>query len=243
MRTGLLLAILFTCIAGCGTTGPADAKDIVLLVPGVGGNLPQYGGLRDAIRKSRPDTRIETFTWGAPLPLFVLNFSAEGIHQGAEENLARKIAKIPPNRRVSIIGHSAGCGVTLGALALLKQTPRVSNVILLAPSVSPQYDVRPALPAVIGKIHVFFSHNDDFYLSWRTSTFGTYDGIKSKAAGNLGFDLSSLTPAETARVMQHEFNPQWESLGNDGSHYGCLSGRFAAQVLVPLLWPTASLPQ
>ncbi|WP_428938774.1 hypothetical protein [Fontivita pretiosa] len=38
-----------------------------------------------------------------------------------------------------------------------------------------------------------------------------------------------------ARLVQHAYDPQWRSVGNDGGHFGTLRTKFAHQVLRPLL--------
>jgi hypothetical protein len=114
---------------------------------------------------------------------------------------------------------------------------------MLAPSVSPQYDLEPALRNLGGEAHVFHSDRDTLFLSWRTSKFGTYDNVKTKAAGNVGFDLSKLLPELWRRVVQHSYDPAWRELGNDGTHDGPLSRAFVARVITPLLSATpASQP-
>jgi pimeloyl-ACP methyl ester carboxylesterase len=234
-RGGLILLLALLC--GCaGTSGPKDG-DVIFLSPGVDGDGPRYASLKDGLRDAGVKQRIDTVDWGAPRLLFFLNFSNDSVHREAEEKLASQIEswrKDWPDARIDLIGHSAGCGVILGALPRLPVDLRVSHVILLAPSVSPTYSLAPALEHV-QKIDVFYSDRDNVFLSWRTGNFGTYDNVKTRAAGNCGFDLSALTAAQRAKVTQHPYDPVWKDLGNDGGHFGTTSRKFSNQELAPLL--------
>jgi len=207
-------------------------------MPGVDGDGPRYASVKDGLRDAGIEQRIETVDWGAPRLLFFLNFSTDSIHRDAEANLATKIKSCRekwPDARIDLVGHSAGCGVILGALSQLPESVHVTRVILLSPSVSPTYSLARALAHVAGTIEVFYSDRDTVFLSWRTGNFGTYDNVKTKAAGNCGFDLSALTAAQRAKVVQHPFDPAWSSLGNDGGHFGPTSRKFVRQELAPLL--------
>jgi pimeloyl-ACP methyl ester carboxylesterase len=207
---------------------------MLILVPGVAGNIG-YDRLLSGLASAGIDRRVEIDSWGAPAILLFLNFQTTSIHQAAEKALAQRIEQIADDHRglpIDLIGHSAGCGVILGALPQLPPGLQVRTVILLAPSVSPTYDVAPSLPHVSDHVHVFFSPYDRFFLSWRTSTFGTYDNIRTRAAGNSGFAGPS---AASPILIQHPYDPAWKSLGNDGSHTGTLAQPFAKSILAPLL--------
>ena len=199
------------------------------MVCGVFGDGPWYDGLREAVAES--GSVIATVTWGLPKPLFVGNFSGRGVHEKAEAELAGRIdATAGP---VDLIGHSAGCGVILGALAKCHRD--VGRVVLIAPSVSPGYDVRPALSRSIA-VHVFYSDRDTFFLKWRCGTFGTYDAIKTPAAGYAGFATSD------SKLVQHAYDAAWRSLGNDGGHGGGMAKSFVQKVVMPILVPSPGTP-
>lgn len=232
LRTMLWIVVfIFSGLAGCASQRP-QGPDVVFIVAGVGGNSG-YGGLAEAV--AAPGRTVQTIGWGAPPPLFVFNYSVGAIHEDAESDVARRIEQwheAHREGRIDLIGHSAGCGVVLGAVPRLKDA-RVNNIILLAPSVSPGYDLTPTLLHMDGKLHNFYSELDTVALSWRTGNFGTYDGVKSKAAGNAGFTRSY--PA--SKVVQHPYDPKWNELGHDGGHFTVRSKRFAEAVIAPLLQP------
>jgi pimeloyl-ACP methyl ester carboxylesterase len=210
----------------------------VCFVPGVGGDGAGYSGLKDSLLNTGvSDLRV--FNWGAPGPLFVMNFQSESIHNSAETDLAARLSewlRQNPRSRIDLVGHSAGCGVILGALKRLDNAAAVDRVILLSPSVSPGYALEPALRHVRGALDSFYSDRDITFLKWRTSTFGSYDNVKTPAAGHLGFrPASPLPPDLAARLRQHAYDPHWDSLGNDGGHLGSVARDFVLNVVAPLL--------
>jgi pimeloyl-ACP methyl ester carboxylesterase len=210
-----------------------------VVVAGAGGDGPWYEGLRRGTADAGINAPVQTFRWGAPGPLFVLNLQDRLIHEAAEAALARRLRSWRgehPDGRIWLVAHSAGCGVALGALRHLDQRVRVDGVVLLAPSVSPGYDLGPSLRHVNGAVHVFFSQRDKLWLRWRTGTFGTYDNIRTQAAGHSGFtSIGLLEPQLRAKVIQHPYDPKWRSLGNDGTHFGALARAFASRIVAPLL--------
>ncbi len=226
----LLLISLLVC--GCANRHAATPTDrLTIFVSGVAGDGGWYDELYRAL--SKDNAPVEVMTWGAPKAFLFKNFSDESTHDHAEQQLAARLDGLPDSViRVDLIGHSAGCGVVLGGAAKSKR--KVATIILLAPSVSPRYDLRPALNHVDGKIHVFHSDRDTTFLKWRTSNFGTYDRIKTVAAGNVGFDLSDLPDTQRAKIVQHPYDAAWQSLGNDGGHWGPVSGDFVRQLVSPL---------
>ena len=225
-------------LLGCTNRPPNPVSDNVLFfVHGAGGDGPAYDGLIQGLREGGVHDHIEALQWGAPGPLLFLNFQNDTVHRAAEQKLADAMKAWRDNHpaaRINIIAHSAGCGVTLGALAL-PQSPSAQTVILLSPSVSPTYNLQPALENITGQLHVFHSDQDNFFLSWRTSTFGTYDNIRTQAAGHTGFDTTRLSPALREKLIQHPRDESWAAQQNDGSHFGTTAKPFAQKTLAPLL--------
>src|ERR1051325_877835 len=184
----IILAVILLVFAagGCQSNAPLEGQNLVVIVPGCAGDGFWYNDLRQSVAATQPARTVRTFEWGMPLPLYMLNLQDAKIHSRAEKALARAIKSWRdryPSGHLALVGHSAGCGVILGSLSRIDKTVDVENVILLAPSISPNYPVRPALRQIAGKLHLFFSDADKLWLGWRTSTFGTYDSIRSEAAG------------------------------------------------------------
>lgn len=237
-RLTLLLLLPFLSIA-CASTEPDTApptSHIVCFVPGVSGDLGGYDGLKTAFQEAGA-TDLRAFHWGSAV--FLLNFQSTSIHDTAEKDLAQRLSdwrKQKPDCQIDLIGHSAGGGVILGALGRLDDNLKVNHVILLAPSVSPGYNLVPPLRHVNARIDLFYSSEDVVFLKWRTGTFGTYDNVRSPAAGHLGFTPNPpLPPDLAAKLAQHPYDPNWRELGNDGSHMGPIAHDFVRKIVAPLL--------
>jgi pimeloyl-ACP methyl ester carboxylesterase len=214
----ITIMILFAA-CGCAATGH-DAADVIFIVPGVNGEV---GGMAAGL--SEGPRSVRAVSWGMPPMLFFMNFSNKSIHDEAERKLAQTILQwrqAHPGGQIDLVGHSAGCGVILGSLPQIGET-RVEDVVLLAPSVSPTYDLHPALEKIAGQLHVFYSERD--------SHFGTYDRIKTSAAGYGGFAGLYLSD----KLVQHRYLDQWRDLGNDGGHFGTLAEPFVHEIVAPLL--------
>lgn len=231
----ILTSLFMACSAfGCAsrpasvsnaTVRKAAEARCILFVPGVAGDGPWHDGLRAAAKEV--GLTVNVFAWGVPV-VFTQNFNDVRVHREAETSLAEAIVACRASSgRVPtlVIAHSAGGGVVLGALKQLPADVVIDRVVLLSPSVSPGYDLTTVLPHV-GRLMIYHSAKDTAFLDWRTSTFGTYDNIKTPAAGNRGFAVSSLSAAERAKVEHVVWDETFQSLGNDGGHFGALSRSF-----------------
>ena len=223
---------------GCSYNAPLEGQNLVVLVPGCAGDGFWYNGLRESVAGGQPARTIRTFQWGLPLPLYMLNLQDEKIHAKSEKALAKAIKSWRdryPSGRLTLLGHSAGCGVILGSLRRIEKPVGVENVVLLAPSVSPDYEISTALRQIAGALHVFYSDDDTLWLGWRTATFGTYDCVRSAAAGKVGFNADRLEANLRTKLVQHGYEPQFAELGNGGGHFGSLGRKFDERVVAPLV--------
>jgi pimeloyl-ACP methyl ester carboxylesterase len=236
LAVGWIVLFSFVCV-GCST--PRATRDgVIIFVPGVSGDGPWYDNLKRGLRDGGATLPIESIRWGAPSPLFMLNFNNVGIHTAAEEKLAARLTKIHsdfPAAPIIVLTHSAGGGVALGAIKQLPIDINIDRVVLLHPSVSPTYDLAAALERVQDRVIVFHSDRDTTFLKWRTSNFGTYDNVKTIAAGNSGFSTTQLSRPALGKLRQIAFDESFQKLGNDGGHFGPTARSFAAQHIAPLL--------
>jgi pimeloyl-ACP methyl ester carboxylesterase len=154
----------------------------------------------------------------------------------AREILERKMNE--PGRRVVLVAHSAGCAV---ALAACEQLPidAVDRVLLLAPSVSTSYDIRPTLWSAKEGVDVFCSKKDWVALGFVVRVVGTTDNFWSgSAAGRFGFKPkkpNALADAEQARLRQHFWSEDVAWTGHTGGHHGMHEPAFLQTFLMPLL--------
>jgi pimeloyl-ACP methyl ester carboxylesterase len=143
-----------------------------------------------------------------------------------------------PGRRVVVMGHSAGCAVVLTACDLLP-IDAIDRVILLAPSVSTGYDIRPTIWSAREGVDVFCSKKDWVALGFVIHVVGTTDNFWSgSAAGRLGFQpkgSTKLAELEANRLRQHFWSPEVAWTGHTGGHHGMHAPGFVQAYLVPLM--------
>ena len=143
-----------------------------------------------------------------------------------------------PGRRIVVVAHSAGCAVALAACDLLP-IDAIDRVILLAPSVSSGYDIRPTLWSAREGMDVFCSKKDWVALGFVVRVVGTTDNFWSgSAAGRLGFKPrkgNALAELEEARLRQHFWTPEMAWTGHTGGHHGMFAPGFIRTYLMPLM--------
>ncbi len=132
-----------------------------------------------------------------------------------------------PGREVNIIGLSAGAGVALRAVEHMTPPHKINNMVLLAASVSSQYDVKPVLKNMRGKIYIYYSQNDAM-LAGPVRVFGAFGGkLGDEPAGLCG--LHAVGSRD--RVVNIAWRPRFERYGWYGSHTSCTSEAFVRHVL------------
>jgi pimeloyl-ACP methyl ester carboxylesterase len=152
----------------------------------------------------------------------------------AGERLARTIEAYQdqfPERPVNVAGLSAGTGVAVFACEDLKPGYKVDNVVLLAGSISHNYNVGPALRNIRGKIYNFYS-SQDLVLSGPMKLFGTIDG----KLGTDGVGLVGLSPPSGRdRVVNIRWRPEFRRYGYYGGHTDITSAGFVKNYLAQYL--------
>jgi pimeloyl-ACP methyl ester carboxylesterase len=143
-----------------------------------------------------------------------------------------------PGRPVHLIGKSGGTGVIVRALEGLTDDS-VDGVVLIAPALSPDYDLTRALRAVRHEAVVFWSPLDVIVLGAGTRIFGTIDRKKGVSAGLVGFRPPRATGdeqrAQYAKLRQVRWRPAMAPTGYLGGHIGPDSPAFLRKYVVPLL--------
>jgi pimeloyl-ACP methyl ester carboxylesterase len=244
----LLIAFVMACAASAiqGQTKPAPAPpttpgqglDIVFICNGSAAGTSVTENLTKVIAKHRLAINTDTIAWcrfGSQIQDHT-DYLAQVYAAGC---LAGKMADYHarwPKSKIYIIGHSAGSHIAL--LAAGKMPPNtVERVVLLAPSVSTCFDLRPALRASCKGVDCYYSF-DDNVVSVGTWKFGTADRLFVKSAGEIGF--TRLPPnAPDAGLYQkvHHFPwvPEMAWTGNRGGHYGPTSEGFLEFFVLPVM--------
>lgn len=224
------IALFVGMSVGCGATFSSAAKNgIVFYCPGAGNIDLGDQGLRSGLRAAgfRGDVASVIWTFSAnPAIDQAVKFNARLAGQG----LARKIESFIdqyPGSPISVSGLSAGTGVAIFACEELKPGYQVDNVVLLAGSISHNYDVSKALRNIRGKIYNYYS-SQDLVLSGPMKLFGTIDG----KMGTDGVGLVGLSPPRGRdRVVNIRWRPEFRRHGYYGGHTDITSAGFVKNYL------------
>ncbi len=214
-RGRLLFAALLVCCGCAGVRHEVLAPPYALKPQGVvftADGAGDFGGtsaaFREAVREQGLPLTVETVEWSHGY-MRIVSDQIDCQHAGEEgRQLAGRVASCRsafPNRQVYLVGHSAGTAVVLAATEALPPGS-VDRIVLLAPSVSADYDLRPALRCARDGVDVFSSRRDWWYLGLGVSLVGSADRYWRGAAGRSGFQPRVETPEDAAlyaRLRQH----------------------------------------
>lgn len=209
----------------------------VFVANGAGNYQMTTRALRNLIRKTGEPLEFITFDWSHGKHRFL----ADQIHESHARIQGKRLADAiiayhadHPGLPIYLLGHSAGTTVVMVALEEMHD-PIVERAILLSPSLSAEYDVRPALRSVKQGLHVFYSHYDYVYLGLATGLVGTPDRRWTAAAGRTGFRVSAdLEPELLGKLVQRPWRASDIALGNNGGHFGNTKPQFLRAYIMPL---------
>jgi pimeloyl-ACP methyl ester carboxylesterase len=219
---------------------PAEAEGIVFAADGAGGFLTTSTALEQVVADVGQPLTVETVRWSHGVGRILADEMGHQHSREAGQRLAERVAAFRaghPQMRVYLAGHSAGAAVVLSAAENLP-LDSVERIILLAPAVSADYDLRPALRCSRKGIEVFCSRRDWWYLGLGVFLVGTADGHWPSAAGRNGFQpvISSRDDALLyQKLRQHCWDLSVEWTGNRGGHYGAYQPRYLKAYVLPLL--------
>jgi len=245
----VFLAIAAVACGGCNHKAPSQPdraaiqaapppRPYLLHLPGIGGKLAVDRMLTQGLVQGGFDGDVEIYDWTAKDP----GLNALFARQRNEREAARVAEMITtryradPRTRIYLTGHSGGTGVAVWALERLPDDVKIESLLMLAPALSPKYDLSRALRHVRGRAYVLYSAYDPV-LGFGTRTLGTIDGVKTDAAGRVGFTKpqDAADAAQYAKLVQFSYDPGWMRLGNIGDHVGPMMRPFAREILSPLL--------
>ncbi len=254
MRTRLALLGVALFAAGCAASRQpvpscgcvAPNADVVFVADGSGDYRTTSTALCQAVRASGVPLRVETFVWSHGYGRMLADHVDHCNHLEEGQRLAAFVAAAQqscPARAVYLVGHSSGAAVVLAA-AEAAPPGSLERIVLLAPAVSHNYDLRPALRSCRQGIDVFVSRRDVGALAIGTGIIGTADRRRTAAAGRIGFTPILTCPGDErlyAQLRAHPWDCSVEWTGNRGSHYGTLGQGFMRAYVLPLLSRSSSL--
>jgi pimeloyl-ACP methyl ester carboxylesterase len=208
-----------------------------LHLPGIGGKRRLDTGMVRAFQQGGFTGEVEIYDWTGQVAGLKALLDTERDKQQAKivaEILTRRF-DADPSARIILCSHSGGGGIAVWALEDLPARVKIDTLLLLAPALSPRYDLSNALSHVSGRAYVFSSDQDPV-LGLGCRMFGTIDGVKTDAGGRVGFtEPAGGDDAEYAKLVPMPWVPAWEYLDNFGDHVGSMTRRFARLALAPLV--------
>jgi pimeloyl-ACP methyl ester carboxylesterase len=133
-----------------------------------------------------------------------------------------------PDVPIHVCGYSSGCYVALEAVRDVRATLALGQMLLLAPSFSPSFDLREARRRVAG-IHLFHSGADVAINGLGPLLFGCNDRRWCVSAGVVGVRAGPWLASQRAWALG---DVAW---GYFGDHFTITSPAFVAQVVAPRL--------
>jgi hypothetical protein len=133
-----------------------------------------------------------------------------------------------PDSPVCLLAQSGGCFVVLRALEQLPASVTVRCAVLLAPSISPGYDLMAATKKCRDRLVSVGGPGDAIFLGLCTLIFGTSDRVFTPSAGFVGWH------AHLPGFVECRWHPMWARHGYYGNHISTSSRRFIAHVVAPM---------
>lgn len=240
-----VIHITLAMLLAISTAGAAEPSGpMVLHLPGIGGHLRVDDLLVEGLGQSNLGATFRIYDWTNGNP----GIPALG---GYERNLAESakvsttiatMARENPERKLIITAHSGGAGLAVWALERLPEDVKIDTLVMIAPALSPNYDLSKALARVRGRAYSFNSLLDPI-LGFGTRNLGTIDRVMTASAGNVGFTLPSTADQNAyEKLTQIPYDQAWMRLGHAGDHVGAMGRPFARFIIAPLLL-TGRLPQ
>lgn len=216
--------------------GANDPRPIVWVLDGAGDLKGCSSSLACINAESGNPVELAVFSWSHGYRKLYKDQTDTAHARAQGELLAQAILERKarePGRRIVLVGHSAGCAVVLAGCDMLP-IDAVDRVLLLAPSVSTSYDLRPALRSAKEGVDVYCSKKDWVALGFVVRVVGTTDiGQTRTAAGRHGFQPKGLSEPEAARLRQHFWSQDVAWTGNTGGHHGAHAPLFIQAFLMP----------
>ncbi len=226
-------------------------RGLVIILPGIEGRSIWNANIGQGLAQGGVPSAMEIYDWTlAWSATWLVNLADESRNREHAAEIARRIVsyqKRYPGRPVHLVGHSGGGGVAVFALEALPMENAITSALLLAPALSPEYDLRKALRRTRHGIWNFYSSQDVGFLRVGTTLFGTIDREHGSAAGAVGFREPFGLSDEGLRLYRtrlHQvcYSERMARSGHSGGHTGWASREFVRTWLAPLVYSQMEAP-
>jgi pimeloyl-ACP methyl ester carboxylesterase len=220
-----------------------QCRGLILVLPGIEGESTLNHNIAYGLSDAGIPDAIEIFDWTRGRLLLFDNLMNRSRNARQADRLADRIRQYQgeyPGRPVHLVGHSGGAALAVMVLERLGADRPITAAVLLAPALSPRYNLAPALRATVCGIHSLYSRYDTFYLGAGTLILGTIDRKRVFAAGKVGFQVPEGLPpadADVYRTKLRQVTWQYGMLadGHPGGHIGSSDRRFVRKWVSPIL--------
>ena len=232
---------LAVALGGCRGQPYVDGerldRGLVMVLSGIGGRFPSAVYISEGLDEGGVDYAIEIYDWALPVG-GIVSLRSEQHNRAEAAKAAERIVAYQeeyPGRPTFVVGHSGGGCVAVWVVESLPPENAVDGAVLMAPAISPEYDLAPALARTRNGIVNFYSERDWLILGWGTSTFGTIDGQWTDSAGLIGFAEAATAnaSAESPRLVQVRWTPEMKEHGFRGGHVTSIRTDYVANVVAP----------
>ena len=247
MRTvvvAILLSTSWGLLAGCANSQPYVTpqrleRGLVIVLPGIEGRSKLNVDICRGLDKGGVDWAIELYDWTSPVGM-LYNQRAEIRNRQKALQIAEHVKRYQwshPYRPVMLVGHSGGSALAAWTAECLPPSARVDGIIMIAPSLSPQYMLDWALQRTERGIISLNSSRDWVLLGMGTMVAGTMDGHHTSSAGRVGFALPLTTRRREiyGKLYQVGWSGEMASAGHVGGHLSSSSVSFVAAYVAPFV--------
>ena len=238
-----LLSALFRLRYGEPLEVPEGAESgLVLVADGCGGIELCELGMRQVMGERGGRMQVRPVRWSHGFGHWYADLTDVANHEAQSRAIVEQVLDWQsrcPSKPVFLVGKSGGAWIVVKALEGLP-AGSVEAVVLLAPAISPDYDLSKALRAVGREMVAFWSPLDLIVLGAGTWVFKTIDRVRSVGAGLVGFRPPGTLDDEgrslyRAKLRQVRWRAGMASTGYLGGHVGPDSPAFLRKYVVPLL--------
>ena len=224
-------------------TAERQAQGLVIVLPGIEGVSSINHSLVHGLIDAGLPYAICLHDWTMKLKPAMVNLWLTGRTARAAAAVAELITDHQlkyPGTPVHLVGHSGGAALIPYVLEELPPERRITSGVMIAPALSPGFDLSPALQKVEQGLVNVHSRLDWYFLGFGTSMVGTLDRQHGHAAGNRGFRWPGPEEADRHRIYRQrlvELRYRFSMLRDwhYGGHLSCLNRVFVERHISPLL--------
>jgi len=216
------------------------SEALILVADGAGDFRATSQALRQAIAAEKLPLTLEPFVWSHGYCRVLSDQLDEGHARREGQRLAETVLAVRracPERPIYLVAHSAGSAVVLAAASALP-ADTIERIILFAPSVPEDYDLRPALRSIRYEVDVFSSRSDQWYLQASLFVSSIVHCRRYTAAGSDGFHPILDMPEDRLlykKLRDFPWDPGLIWTGHDGGHFGYYQQGYLREFVLPLL--------